>query len=157
MSHTQVIIAFIILLTFGLALSANNLTHSIIVNIFLYNDSLSNNLTRIQGLILVLSSILLVLGAYNICIVLILFVLISFIFLIIRGKHKSKDAKEKKKQELIDLHMSEVDAKMRKLEQLRERMENNQANTSKSISSIKKSRWDDGRPTSKEMIEEFNK
>lgn len=157
MNHTQIVICFITLLIVGLSLSANNFIHSLIVNVFFYNDSLSKNITRILGLMLILSSVLLIINAYNLCIILIFIVLITLIFLLIRGKNKSRDVKEKMKQELIDIHLSEVEAKMKKLEHLREKLENNQNTSSKTISSIKKSRWNDGRPTQKEMIEEFNK
>ncbi|MCT4599249.1 MAG: hypothetical protein N4A50_15375 [Vallitalea sp.] len=157
MNHTQIVIYFITLLVVGLSLSANNFVHSLIVNVFFYNDSLSKNFTRILGLMLILSSILLIIGAYNLCIVLIFVVLITLIFLIIRGKNKSKGIKEKKKQELINNHLSEVATKMKKIEHLREKLDTSQNTSHKSIKNIQKSRWNDGSPTQKEIIEGFNK
>lgn len=158
MTHTQIIIGFIVLLAIGLSLSANNVIHSLVVNLFLYNDPLTNKFTRIMGVILILSSILFIVGAYDICMIVISFVLIVFIFLIIRSRNKSRDEKEKRKQELIKMHLSEVDEKMQKIQQLREKLETNQTTkTTRSISNIKRSRWDDGRPTNKEIIEEFKK
>jgi ABC-type bacteriocin/lantibiotic exporter with double-glycine peptidase domain len=106
---------------------------------------------------LILSSILLIIGAYNLCIVLIFVVLITLIFLIIRGKNKSKGIKEKKKQELINNHLSEVATKMKKIEHLREKLDTSQNTSHKSIKNIQKSRWNDGSPTQKEIIEGFNK
>jgi len=161
LTQTQIIIIFILLLGVGLSLSANNFIHSLVVNICLHNDPLSIISTRIIGLVLIMSSILFIIGMYDICLIILSLVLIVFTFLVMRGKTKAQLSARKKKQELIDIHQSEIQARMNRIQQLRDKLDHkHETKTTRPISPIsrmKRGKWDDGRPTNQEIIDEFSK
>lgn len=158
MTQTQIVIIFILLLGIGISLLANNFIHSLVVNLFLHNDSLSVISTRMIGFALVISSVLFILRMYDICIIILCFLLVIFTFLVMRGKTRAQLAARKRKQELIDIHQNEVQARMNKIQHLRDKLDaKQQTRVSRNISHLRRSKWDDGRPTNQEIIEEFSK
>lgn len=116
-------IIFFILIIFGLNLSANNLVHSIIVKYFFYNMKFTNVTTRLMGILLLASSYFVIIGQYDLCLLIVLFVIIIFIFLTIRGRSQAMRDYEKIKKEKIDMYVNEVENRKRKIVEIRSRLE----------------------------------
>lgn len=157
MTQTQIILIFILLLGVGLSLSANNYIHSLVINIFLHHDPLSIIATRVIGLVLIVSSLLFLMGMYDICLIILSVVFIIFTFLVIRGKTKAQRSVRQRQQELIKIHKNEVQARMHRMQQLRNKMDNKQKMRHVSPLLRMNRKWDDGRPTNQEIIDEFRK
>lgn len=165
MQTTQLLIFTMVLIFIGLNLSANNTLHSLILHYIFYEDTISSNVTRIVGLIVLGSSLLVLANATDIAIMVNIFCIFTFVFFLIRGRSKSLSVQASKRQELLKQYETELAEKRQHLESLKQELSGDHSNETaepvigagKSVEDIKKQMWNDGSMTGKEIIENFTK
>lgn len=150
------IFAILLLIIVGLNLSANNAFNSLLVNYVFYKDVLASKLLRLFGIIMALSSILIVLNMTTYCIYLNIIILLLLTFFSIRGRNKAFSAKMSARDAMLKEYENEIKEKRRKLEALKEKATaKDDHEKGKSVADIKKEMWDDGSMTSKDIISGF--
>lgn len=160
MSALTEIVFILVLIVVGLNLSANNMIISLLHNYIFFKDKLSAKLLRISGIIMMLSSLLVIIGYTNYCIYVNLFLILMLTFFSIRGRNKAFKEKLNAREQLLKAYQEEIKQKRERLEQLKHSVASSVStdqNDPKSVEEIKKRMWDDGTMTSKDLIEGFKK
>ena len=157
MQDIHKIIAILLLIIVGLNLSANNAFNSLLVTYVFYKDAIAGKLLRLFGIIVALSSILIILGMTSYCIYLNIIILLLLTFFSIRGRNKSFKDKMNARDTLLKEYENEIKEKREKLAALKNKTttKKEDTDTGKSVSTIKKEMWDDGTMTSKDLINGF--
>lgn len=150
------IFAILLLIIVGLNLSANNAFNSLLVNYVFYKDALASKLLRLFGVIMALSSVLIVMNMTTYCIYLNIIILLLLTFFSIRGRNKAFSAKMSARDAMLKEYENEIKEKRRKLEALKQKATTKDDHEKgKSVADIKKEMWDDGSMTSKDLINGF--
>lgn len=160
MSPLSEIILIMVLIIVGLNLSANNMLISILHNYIFYKDKLSGSLLRVSGIIMMLSSLLIILDYATYCIYVNLLLVLILTFFSIRGRNKAMHEKMSAREQLLKAYQDEIRQKREKLEQLKQNVATNMSSDTaevKSVDDIKKRMWDDGSMTNKDLIAGFKK
>lgn len=159
MQDLNKIIAILALIIIGLNLSANNAFNSLLVNYVFYKDTLASLLLRFFGVIMALSSILIIFDMTTYCIYLNIIILLLLTFFSIRGRNKAFKVKMTARSALLKEYENEIKEKRKKLEALKQSTPSKtkpvELEKGKSVAEIKKEMWDDGTMTSKELINGF--
>lgn len=152
------ILAILLLIIIGLNLSANNAFNSLLVNYVFYKDKLASTLLRVFGIMMALSSILIIIDEIKYCIYLNIIIMLLLTFFSIRGRNKAFSEKMSARDAILKEYEKEIREKRKKLEELKQKgkasAEDQEKN--KSVADIKKEMWDDGSMTSKDIISGFN-
>jgi len=158
MQDINKIIAILLLIIIGLNLSANNAFNSLLVNYVFYKDAFASKLLRVFGIIMALSSILIIIDEITYCIYINIVILLLLTFFSIRGRNKAFSAKMSARDAILKEYENEIKEKRRKLEALKQKAtsKTDEHEKGKSVADIKKEMWDDGSMTSKDIISGFN-
>jgi len=153
MQDISKIITILVLIIVGLNLSANNAFNSLLVNYVFYKDAIASKLLRVFGIIMALSSILIIFDMITYCIYLNIIILLLLTFFSIRGRNKAFRAKMSARDIMLKEYENEIKEKREKLEALKQKATSkNDLEKGKSVADIKKNMWDDGKISSKDLI-----
>jgi hypothetical protein len=139
----------------GLNLSANNAFLSLLVNYVFYKDAFAAKLLRVLGVIMALSSILILLDMSTYCIYINILIILILTFFSIRGRNKALIEKMSARDRLLKEYEREIKEKRMKLEALKNRVASKDIErkaNGKSIHDIKKKMWDDGSMSQRDII-----
>lgn len=160
MSSSTTLIVSLVLLFLGINMAANNSVITFILKYFFFSSNANMTLVRFLG-IAVLSTIILLLMDYEYyALIANVFIVIIFTFFTIKGRNQAKRIAVQKRAERDALHKAELEMKKKELAKTRARKIKeleNMRNKPKSIKDMKKSMWDDGTMTHKEIIRDLNK
>lgn len=78
-------------------------------------------------------------------------------FFSIRGRNKALREKLSAREQLLKAYQDEIRLKRERLEKLKQGVTKAEQSEAKTVSDIKKQMWDDGKMTSKDLIDGFKK
>lgn len=122
MSTILTFLTAFLLIVLGINLAANNILHRIIVDYIFTDDKISKIITRLLGLLLIISSLLLLFNFLYIFLLVNIAIIIIFLFFVIRSKSKNTSLYNKRKEELISKRKLELQQKRRNIEQLKKEL-----------------------------------
>jgi len=152
------ILYIMVLIIVGLNLSANNMLVSLMHNYIFFRDPLSAKLIRVCGVIMMLSSLLIILNYTTYCIYVNLIIVLVLTFFSIQGRAKAQRERLNAREQLLKAYQDEIRQKRERLEKLKHSTTSSeQPSEAKTVDEIKKRMWDDGSMTNKDLINGFKK
>ena len=160
MSSSTTLVVVLILLFIGINMAANNSMITYILKYFFFSSTANMTLVRILGIAVLSTIVLILLDFEYYALIANVFIVIIFTFFTIRGRNKAKKVAEQKRAEKDAIYRAELEMRKKELAKTRARkikeLEDSR-NKPKSIKDMKKSMWDDGSMTHKEIIRDLNK
>jgi len=154
------VIVLIALIIVGLNLAANNTLVSILVSYVFYKDKSSGLVIRLCGIVMALSTLLVIFDMTDIATSINIIILLVFAFFSIRGRNKAYAEKMNARDRLLKEYQEEIKRKREKVQALKSKALNKDKDKpfgveGQSVEDIKKKMWNDGSMTNKELINGF--
>ena len=139
------ILLMLFLILIGISMSSNNFIHQFIVLTFFKQNSLATKLIRPLGILIALSSVLLITEYKDIGIIINLFIGMFFVFSYISNQNELRKRQSNTRERTIQQYQSEIDERRKYIEKLKHTIEKNneEQQTKELLKVIKDSTNDD--------------